>query len=128
MQWLIKIVAFAVLALWLPATLHCNLEAAGVIAHEVVGSACDDTSDPCSRDSCDVVEDALARPTVVVAKTFAPTLTLCLCVVCSRLALTSPSETPTLAVSATERPIDWLPTWPFSRRTALPARAPNRAV
>ena len=120
---------FALLALWLPATQHCNLEAAGVIAHEDADSdACCETADPCAHDSCDVAEGTLIRPSVTVAKTFAPDLTLCLCFLCSRLSPTSPPETPALAVSDTERPIDWLPAWQFSRRTALPARAPSIAV
>ncbi|HSI10266.1 MAG: hypothetical protein ACAH89_14305 [Rariglobus sp.] len=120
---------FAVLALWLPATQHCNLEAAGVFAHEAVeSSTCCETDASCVQDSCDVAESNLARPTVTTAKIFAPDLTLCICFLCSRLLPTSPPETPALAVSATERPINWLPTWQFSRRTALPARAPNIAT
>jgi hypothetical protein len=128
-KWLQKCVVFALLALWLPATQHCNLEAAGVIAHENADSdGCCETATPCAHDSCDVAEGSLVRPSVTIAKIFTPDLAFCFCLLCSRLSLTSPPDTPVLAVTDTERPIDWLPAWQFSRRTALPARAPSIAA
>jgi len=123
---LIQITAFVLLALWLPATQHCSLNAAGWLAHDVVSTDCCETAAAsCADDGCNLAEGNLSRPSASAAKTLSPDLAVCLCVLCSHLSLADLTEKPALAVSATERPIDWLPTWQFSRRTALPARAPN---
>ncbi len=125
MRLLTQVTAFVLLALWLPATQHCSLDASGLLAHDILSSECGETASSCADDSCDMAEGNLVRTSVCTAKSFAPDLTVCLCVLCSHLSLTELAEAPALAVSASEWPVDWLPSWQFLRRTALPARAPD---
>lgn len=51
--------AVLLLALWLPATLHCALEAAGCLR---AADCCDEQADGgCTRDSCDTLEAGFVK-------------------------------------------------------------------
>src|SRR5690348_16721632 len=117
------------LAVWLPASQHCGLEAAGLIAKEVPHSAsagcCSDSSNPCTHDGCKVVESGVSKPAVNFLKAPAPSLAACLCFVCLQLVVPSVSAEPTLAVTESDHPKDWVAVWQFVRRAAPLSRAPS---
>ncbi len=126
-----RIVALILLSLWLPATLHCQLEAAGfatisVCTHDHHDSTHSDHDQP-KRDACDILEAATFKP--AANPTIAP----------HRLpAWDAPifvRPTPTLGqlpalmgvVDFVAPPPEISPTWHFTTRAALPARAPSFA-
>lgn len=116
------------LALWLPATQHCGLEAAGLISGEAQHAApaqCCNTSDRCSHDGCNVVESGVIKPVSEASKVLAPDLSLCLCYVCLQLVRSDLLDDSALLVSEPARPLDWVSTWQFVRRAAPLARAPS---
>ncbi|GEM_PF-225585 len=126
-----RIVALILLSLWLPATLHCQLEAAGfatlfTCTEDHHDSTHSDHAQP-NRDSCDILEAATFKP--AANPTIAP----------HRLpAWDAPifvRATPTLGqlpalmgvVDFVAPPPEISPTWHFTTRAALPARAPSFA-
>lgn len=115
------IFALLLATLWLPATLHCALEEAGVI-----GAACDvEEADPCAQDSCTTVEATHYKSSDLLAAVSAPTLFVCL-----DLAELIPTETIIVPLVSPERsdcPLEVPRTWHFATRAALPARAPSLA-
>ena len=127
MSFFAKITVLVLLALWAPATLHCDLEAAGLINHASQTDACCQTSDePCGDETCRdftrTSSTTLAAPSVYTAVPWANALTSLL----AQLALVareaegnqfSHGDTPAIETLAR--------TWSFVRRSALPARAPS---
>jgi hypothetical protein len=121
-----QIIATVLLALWLPATQHCDLEAAGitVLAHgDHASSTCKDT---CADDACHAIEGvSLIKDANSLRALPAPVTTLCGCL----LNLLAPPELEEnfAAFTAGEPPQVRVlhRTWQFVRRTALPARAPD---
>jgi len=70
MQRLWKITSFLLLAIWLPATLHCDLEAAGFA--ESHHTDCCAVSHDCKTDACATVESSLIRETAPALHLVAP--------------------------------------------------------
>ena len=119
-----------VLALWLPCTMHCTLEAAGITlsnccesSHNTEHSDGSPPTDPCHDcHACSAVEsDGMVKADSSVK------VQPLLAVVCVRLRLEA------LAVPATEASRAWAvsppeppPSWRFTERAALPPRAPSR--
>ncbi len=130
-----KLVALLLLALWLPATMHCDLEAAGLdaLAHGGHGDHADHGSSPCQNDcatdSCHTVEGYSFTKAVNPLRALPPpVLTLC-----SLLLLVPPAplEPGMAAPREGADDTDLLVlhrTWSFAHRAALPARAPDRLV
>lgn len=123
-----KIAALLLVALWLPATLHCQLENVGLkalfaCADQPVQAGHPD-KDPCAADGCQTVESgqfAFAKSRLDL--NLLPALT-CACQLC--LSLVAPPA-PVSEISASRQDVT-LPlqrTWQFARRAALPARAPD---
>ena len=124
-----RIIALFMLALWLPATQHCNLEAAGLewLDHaDHVASTCNGT---CAQDSCHSIEGfSFTKGATTLRVLPAPTAEFCSCLACL-------VRTTALALESTGFVTKDVPeiqalhrTWSFVRRTSLPARAPNFAV
>jgi hypothetical protein len=125
-----RFIAVALLALWLPATLHCALEAAGLdelfrCAADHHSSGAHETPADATRDACDIIEgsafklaanSALLPPPVLCAHFFA------FAVPPVALYLTPP---PTGLGERILAPPEVARTWHFSARAALPARAPS---
>jgi hypothetical protein len=124
MNWLHRAVGMSLLALWLPAALHCKLE--NVRGLEFLRCASDTpTSSDCEGDSCQVVESGsykipennqiVALPLFfeVVSHTSALVSDSLIQDICLRPPLTPPPELPK--------------SWQFISRTALPVRAPSFA-
>ena len=115
------------LAVWLPVTKHCMLEAAGMLdVASATDTGCCVDPEPCAEDNCEVVEQGLSVPSngslkVPAALFVAITDFLCVPPSADRV------ETEVLSVwsGALERPLDWVPAWHFEHRAALPSRAPS---
>jgi hypothetical protein len=125
-----RIAAILLMALWLPALLHCRLEAAGLAFG---AECCDDAhgspaadSEPCADDSCDVAEGDFTKPTSSSLAAPAPILCTCLifpAIISSPIALSPPPVTG-VAESAAAPP-EIARSWVFVSRAALPPRAPS---
>lgn len=117
-------------ALWVPATLHCDLEAAGL--DELFSCAADTSTPPAAHndtceDACDVIEGGWVTRTSPVVAVTAPALDVILLgfvVLPSALVLAVPADALTNTIVA---PPECARTWQFAFRAAPPARAPSLA-
>ena len=127
-------IALLLLSLWLPATMHCALESAGILPSHADApvSSCAQTGGPCTNDSCTLVEGVTYKAASTALQIPAPSvqLTNYLCWVRD---VSANGES--LAVAAfcvpraqVERPKDWVASWQFIRRAAPSPRAPSFAV
>ncbi len=130
MFWFRHIIAVVLLALWMPATQHCNLEAAGLIdAHaEHKDSACFGGENPCSHDGCRVIEEITYKPSADLLKVPAPDLLVCSRFLCLQLAYRELSVESVTPIAPAEKPQAWVPIWHFVRRAAPLCRAPSVLV
>lgn len=111
-------------ALWLPATSHCALESAALIASHCCESAAhDEPAHDAGGDLCCAWESSLVAQPAATALVKAPALA-CQCLLCGSESL-FPSFVPAEPVPAAPRPADWLAIWQFEYRAAPPARAPS---
>jgi hypothetical protein len=130
-KWFNKCVAFALLALWLPVTQHCDLEAAGVLAAHAdanthaAENGCCEPSEPCAHDGCELVENGIYHASGSLLKTVTPALLVFTCFLSPQLAAPDPRVEPALPVVADVKPQGWVPTWHFVRRAAPLSRAPS---
>lgn len=124
--------ALALVALWLPATLHCALTAAGLddlfLCVDSLHAPCDHSA-PSGRpvDACNVIEDASFKPASDTA--VLPPPTLCAGLLCFVVPPTAVDRSPPLT-GVSDRiaaPPEVARTWHFSARAAPPARAPSPA-
>lgn len=121
-----RFVALFLLALWLPATQHCDLEAAGIdfMTHDGhASSACHDT---CVDDACHNIEGAAFTKGGNTLRVLPPpAMILCACLI--HVPPPPPAvETPVIDDGTGSRRLLVLHrTWDFVRRAALPARAPD---
>lgn len=116
-----RVLAILLLAVWLPATLHCDLEAAGLIGTQCV--------DDCGRneganDGCDLVEKGLYKSSVDFVKISAPELLHCAFSFVSCLELEVDATTLSSAEFVSETQTLRC-TWQFVQRAAPPCRAPS---
>jgi len=121
------LLALALALLWLPATLHCDLEAAGL--GQAFGCHEESAHDPhhCSDDSCHAIESLTYKIDTAPVKILPPALGLfnhcplspapLFAPPVGELSVCRPSEPPPLARH-----------WRFARRAAPPARAPSCLV
>lgn len=113
-------IALALLALWLPATLHCELELAGVFASEGCHDQQGATSPDTDADGCMIVENGGYRIDALTLRAAdMPALWV--------LFVLAPQEMAPLdfaRLEATAAPPDVLRTWQFVMRAAPPPRAP----
>ena len=120
-----RLLTFALLALWLPATLHCDLEAAGLalpfVCHDYDTATGLDL--PCADDEC----HALDRASYTA---FALTKLVSATVLSVLARLPDSIETPVDGVrpERTDVPRKLRRTWQFDTRAAPPARAPSALV
>jgi len=118
---LIKLAALFLLALWLPATMHCGLESADLIRS---ASICTDGSnDHCAGDNCTQLENGLFQQKTDELQVATPDLFAgagCLC-----LPLQPPASVDESLFQPSDAPQDWITTWHFVRRDAPAPRAPS---
>ena len=121
------VIALFLLALWLPATQHCDLEAAGIMAWEEIGHTHAESSckQSCETDVCPTVEGASYNPASHLLRVLPPDVFVVLHLIDL---LPAPLVIEDQEAFFTGDPPELqkiLRTWQFSRRTALPARAPD---
>ena len=120
-----RLVAVLLLSLWLPATLHCALETAGLhlsfVCHDHETQAASENH--CADDSCHAIEEASF--TVFSLTKLVGTATLSIVAL-----LPEPLELPPDGVrpERTDVPRELQRSWQFSTRAAPPARAPSATV
>jgi hypothetical protein len=123
-----KFVILLLLALWLPVTMHCDLEAAGVAAlsHEQQHSS--SCGAMCTCHGCAAVEDGAYRLSDNLLKVMP--LSCCDCSNClACLALIEiPEVEPVLVRGGEPEPEALQPSWHFVRRAAMSPRAPNARI
>jgi hypothetical protein len=124
MSRLLRISILALVALWLPVTLHCRLEAAGFfVPHDdcaKVQTDCAGTD--CKDDACPTVEDTLYKDSTQALKVVAPDISLCFVL----LELPAPRQLiPALSPVRHAVPLEIAAAWQFIHRAAPPARAPS---
>ncbi len=128
---LFKITLFLLLAIWLPATNHCDFEAldvAGISDGEHCPLACGEHG---TRDACSVIEgDSFSRTADLRLVLTAPQTSQSLGFDVFSLFVSVPKLEPSVPTSAAEFPelLAKLRSWSFDRRASAPARAPNRLV
>lgn len=122
MQRLRTIVAIVMAWLWLPATQHCGLEAAGVLTArcEHLGAV---GCGHCAPDGCNAVESGSYKIGNGTPKVLPPQLAACVCLNATAPVLVS--EAAVFSRSYEERPLEWVPSWQFARRAALLPGAPS---
>ncbi|MFT3831691.1 MAG: hypothetical protein QM691_18500 [Opitutaceae bacterium] len=126
-----RLFTFVLLGLWLIATQHCGLEAAGVLDEHAEEStfACCSESGPCVHDDCGQIERGSLPGTSTTLKLSPPALHACTCAL--RLLLNPPVFTPEPAIghaARLEQSVGWVPTWHFTRRAAQSPRAPSLSL
>lgn len=126
MRRVFSIVACLLAVLWLPATLHCGLETAGLWVHEHGEDAGElGCVKACGNEACAVVEDGAYKNPAGIFNAPAPLLALCVMhqVMLRADALFIPGPTP----ERVEPPLELARTWQFTARMALPPGAPSIA-
>lgn len=125
MSRLVKLTALLLAALWLPATLHCQIEALGLDAFWACADQADDTMPAdCTDDGCQILESGQ----VVLSKTridFASLPSVARASVGCYLQLAPPALAPEIFAPRQDEMLPLQRTWQFVRRAALLARAPS---
>ncbi len=119
-----RISLYLLVILWLPVTLHCRLEAAGLFAphDDCAELQAAHTGSDCKDDSCPLVEDALYKESTQGPLFIAPDVSDLI------VLLELPAPCSLLCTLSPERhapPPELRVTWQFVARAAPPARAPS---
>jgi hypothetical protein len=123
MRRLLPLLSLLLLASWLPATAHCALEAAGLLA-ETCPDGCTTTSG--EKDGCATVENGAYKLSRNTLNMPAPDLFVCVFhFYFQQIRLDAMRELAPLADALFERPTGGVSTWHFARRAAPPSRAPT---
>lgn len=124
-----RLFVLLLLAAWLPAVMHCDLEAAGIaFATECCDSASSDDGKHCAPGRCEVAESDFLLPSD--AELSAPAPTLCACLLCCLSLPEAPSRVesaPNGLDQSTAAPPELNARWVFVSRAALSPRAPSLA-
>ena len=127
MRRLLPLLSLLLLAVWLPATQHCVLDAAGVFT-----KSCSDNpgvGENHAKDACATVESSAYKASADTLKVSAPGLVAVLCSLCVPLEhAASPPPSVILPAGSLDRPRDWVSTWQFAQRAAPSPRAPSRPL
>jgi len=120
MHRVLRFTALLLLALWLPATMHCGFEA---MLNAPTDQCChgDDGNADAPADLC-AIEDGNFRATHPENLILAPLLISSWWG--SAVVRRPPVDAPAPRADAS-RPLDWVRTWQFVARAALPANAPS---
>lgn len=119
-----RLLALALLAIWLPATQHCGLEAVGAIDFQCASDCT--ASAAASGDGCRIVEQGRCRVGEDEVKARAPTPAAVLSTFALALSSLAPEGRDSFfPTGAQARPQDWILNWQFTRRAAPPSRAPT---
>lgn len=122
---LYRIIAVCLAVAWVPETMCCRMEAVGWdILCET--PCCDENAAAeKANDGCSELEGGHYQSTSPSIKIAPSVATLCAYAICLRES-DEDFETRQAAMAAEiARPRDWVPIWPFERRAAAPAHAPD---
>jgi hypothetical protein len=119
-----RVLAVLLLTVWLPVTLHCDLEAAGLI-DTVCATDCGQQDG--ANDRCDIVERGLYKSSADFVKIPAPELLHCVFAFVPSLELEAHATSLFLPEFVSE-PQTLRRTWQFVQRAAPPSRAPSLIV
>jgi len=130
MRRLLPFLSLLSLALWLPMTQHCGLEAAGLLP-----VALEDNDAHCSAksgsadDGCELVENGSYKPAAQARGVSAPALLPDFTAVAQLFApLVDAADFAGFSVATSDLPPAWVVTWQFEHRAALPSRAPSLVI
>ena len=125
MSRLARMLLLTLVAVWLPVTLHCRLEAAGFYDADdcCVAEQPADVAGDCKDDACPTVEDALYKESGQSIKVAAPDISLCFA--CLALVPEPTAREPELSSASQAPPLEIEAAWQFISRAAPPARAPS---
>ena len=129
MRRLFPLIACLLAVLWLPATLHCGLETAGLLdGHH--GEACADTgcATACTDDGCAAVEDGNYKVPSALVKAPSPVFVALGLETVVALTLVDAEDVSPVLNPRTDPPLELARTWQFAARTALLPGAPYLAV
>jgi hypothetical protein len=121
-----RAIALTCLALWLPVSMHCSLET--IPGFNLLDWCCDTAAsepakDDCGQDNCAEIEAGLYKIEDNPALT--PSLAIVLAMASSVEALQPLKPTSPAFLPSDSSPPELTQTWQFSRRAALPVRAPS---
>lgn len=122
-----RVFVLLLLAAWLPAVLHCDLEAAGLA---FATECCEQTDsagvDHCNPGRCDVAEnDFIAASDSAIVPPAAPLCDCLFCALCVPEFAPDDSPSPTALDESAAAPPDVSRRWMFVFRAALSPRAPS---
>jgi hypothetical protein len=120
---LLKVVALLLATLWLPATVHCQLEGLGFEALFACADAGHGEDDTCT-DGCQIIEDGQVAVTKSRIDVGSLVLLASACQFCL-FEIPAPTTAPGIVASRQDETLPLQRTWQFDRRAALPARAPD---
>ncbi|HVU18304.1 MAG TPA: hypothetical protein VHD32_15480 [Candidatus Didemnitutus sp.] len=121
-----KLMAMVLLALWMPATQHCALEAVGALITTCTDNCA--TGESPDKDGCGSIESGNFKPSGAIVKAPAPSLFACAFHLCLQLAPQAHHESISLIGCAVVRADAWIPTWQFVRRAAPLPGAPSLSL
>jgi hypothetical protein len=115
---------------WVPATAHCRLQALGMEFAACSANCGDEASphhgaDAANQDGCDLVENGFYKASVGGVKVPAPIVALCACLLCLFVPEAIPDARLLSTAAEAEEPQEWVAQWPFVRRAAALAHAPD---
>ena len=123
-------VALLLLALWLPATLHCAIEAATACAPES-RAGCEHTphhpDEDCTSDVCATLESGSYRIATAGLQLLPPALTPDPAFLRALILLAAHTETAPPVAARAQPPPELPRRWHLVHRTVAPARAPSLA-
>ena len=129
-----SIIAALLLAVWLPATLHCAMEAAGLDDWFGCHEAAHNDADHCADDACHAIEGLISKPDAQPLKISAPLAValpdsgiFAFVQLCPSLLLASLHPPDNGVIETGAAPPEIARTWHFVVRAAPPSRAPCRA-
>lgn len=130
MRRLLPFIACLLAVLWLPATMHCGLETAGLLLHEHgIESADTGCATVCEKESCSMLEEGAFKNATHVVKVSAPVLALCVTqFVLVSAFVEAPAPLSSVSPDTTDSPPELARTWQFIARTALLPGAPSYSV
>ena len=123
-----KLVALFLVALWLPATLHCQLEGLGLDAIFACADQPAETAhandDACTDDGCQTIESGQFAVTKSKLDLSLLPVLACVCVACFQH-LAPPASAPEIFAVHQEKTLPLQRTWQFARRAAPLPGAPS---
>ncbi len=123
MSRVVRLALWLLVAVWLPATMHCQLEAAGLGgSHHDSCCAEESATADCRGDACANIEASLIKESTPTFNLAAPVCDSLFH--CAALAVASDAE-PALSPIRQAPPLELKVAWQFIERAAPPARAPS---